>query len=214
MRSSARGGAWESPGTSETVRDVARLLDGHLTRHRAAGRLGLEHDQLARRREHVAVGTEQDARLAHTREKVTGGVDQPGQDQVSQGVAGQLALVVAVPERDGQGGVLVGQGHQALADVAEGHHVEQFAQASAAAAVVGHRHDAGQGAGVATRCPERDGRAVPAADGDDRGAGAHRSTSRWKTDTDSSCAPSRAASSSARVTERCRPPVHPMAMVR
>ena len=59
-------------------------------------------------------------RLAHARHEVARGVDQPGQDQVAQRVAGQLALVEAALEGRGQRGVLVGQGHQALADVARG----------------------------------------------------------------------------------------------
>ena len=79
--------------------------------------------------------------------------------------------------------------------------VEQLAQPPAAPAVVGHRDDPGERAGVAPGRLERGGRAVPAADGDDRGrlgspvrlpATAHRSMSRWKTDTAVRRRPSRA----------------------
>ena len=46
-------------------------------------------------------------------------------------MTGQLALVVAALERGGQRRVLLGQRHEALADVAEGDDVQQFAQPAA-----------------------------------------------------------------------------------
>ncbi len=55
--------------------------------------------------------------LADAQHEVAGGVDQSGQDEVAQRVAGQLALLEAALEGDGQRGVLVGQGDQTLADV-------------------------------------------------------------------------------------------------
>ena len=138
--------------------------------------------------------------------------------QVAQGVAGQLAgLAEAVLEGPGQHRGGVGQGHQALAQVPQGHHVELLAQAAARAAVVGHRDHGRDLRGVAPERPEGHGRAVPAAHGHDpgaRGHGAHRSTSRWKDEEATPWAASRSTSASARATERWRPPVQPMATVR
>ena len=76
-----------------------------------------------------------------------GGVERPddlrqrGQEQVAEGVAGDLALREPVLEDGGQQGLVLGQGHQAVADVARRRQVEVAAQAAGGAAVVGQRDD-------------------------------------------------------------------------
>ncbi len=53
---------------------------------------------------------------------------QPGDDQVAQGVADELLGLEALLEGGGQGRVLLGQRHQALAQVPGGHDVELASQ--------------------------------------------------------------------------------------
>ena len=117
----------------------------------------------------------------------------------------ELAHAEAMLEGRGQGVVGVGEGAEALAQVAHGRHVQHRAQPPGRSPVVGHRDDAGDVGREALERAQRHGGAVAAADRDDP----HRAMSRWKT----ACSrPRRRRTSSARATLRWRPPVQPIAI--
>ena len=143
----------------------------------------------------------------HRRLEVARGVDEAHQEQVADRVPGEFARVEAMFEGLGQGVLGAGQRHQALAQVADGRHIQERAQPTRGTAVVGHRDDGGDvGVELAQRSQGHGG-AVAASDGDEP----HRAISRWKTEFGRL---RRRRISSAIATERCRPPVQPIAMVR
>ena len=131
--------------------------------------LGLEHHRLGGGRQHVAVDPEQPARLVDAGHRVAGGLDQPGQDEVAEGVAGQLLLLEAVLEGRGQRRAPVGQGHQALAEVPRRDDVEQLAQAAATTRRRRPPTRRPSDLGVGADGPQGGGRPVAAADGHDPG---------------------------------------------
>ena len=117
-----------------------------------------------------------------------------------------------------------GQGHT---QVARGQDRHFLAEATGTAAVVGDGDDSRQGAGDMSEGPQGGGQAVSATEGDDGLAGfsslnpassikiGHYSLpmSRCMTRTECPCSRRRLAMASAQATERCFPPVHPMAIV-
>ena len=102
----------------------------------------------------------------------------PGDDQVAEGVALEVAGREAVLERPRPQRVLGGHGDQATPQVAGGGDAGDLAQPATRAAVVGDRHDRGDAAGVAPDRLEGRGQAVPAADGDHVGADGRRARRR------------------------------------
>src|SRR5207302_189095 len=144
--------------------------------------------------------------------EVAGGVGEPGDDQVAEGVALELAALEAVLEGAGPQRLVGSERHKALAQVAGGGDTERRPEAPARSAVVGHRHDGGDVARVTAGRPQRGREAVPAPEGDDgRSFGHHLLMSRCWTVGSKPRAARSLASSPAITTERCWPPVHPTA---
>ncbi len=203
---------------TETALDVGGVHDGGLALDVTGVGGRFQDDRLGGGGNHPAGGTEEAGRLVQADLDVSGRRHEPGDDQVAEGVAGEFVGVgiEALFEDLGQEGVVVGQGHQAFAQVPGGDDAHLAPEAPGRAPVVGHRDDAGDGTGVQTGGPEAGRQAVAATDGHHprATAGRHRSTSRWKTDGVAPRSSRRLASSTARTTDRCRPPVQPMAMVR
>ena len=95
-----------------------------------------------------------------------------GDQQVAEGVAGQSGRLAGrlrepVLEDLAHQRLGVGEGHDAVADVADGRDAELVAQDAGRAAVVGHGDDRGQVARVLLEAPQQRREARPAADGHD-----------------------------------------------
>ena len=194
--------------------DVVGGHHRHLAVDLAAVALGLEDHRLDGGRQHPAPDPEQPAGLVEGGHRIAGAVDEAGQDQVPERVAGQLLLAEAVLEGGGQQRARLGQRHQALAQVPGRDDLEELAEPARRAAVVGHRHDGRHlgrcsGGRPAGWRPGRGPRRWPPPVGPLTGR--RPGGRRWW-----ACRgrPRRRDSSSARTTERCRPPVQPMATVR
>ena len=100
---------------------------------------------------------------------------QRGQEDVAEGVPGQLAAIEAVPEEPVHERLVLGQGDQAVADVAGRRHREVAPQAAAGAAVVGQRDDRGdlRAHGLEAAQQRREPRAAAQADDAHLAARAH-----------------------------------------
>ena len=133
-------------------------------------------------------GRRHDAALdgEHATDLGDGGVEraddlrQRGQEDVAEGVAGQLAAIEAVPEEPVHQRLVLGQRDQAVADVARRRHRQVAPQAAAGAAVVGQRDDrrdlrAGE---LETAQERRQARAAAQADDAQLAARAHAEPSR------------------------------------
>ena len=94
-----------------------------------------------------------------------------------------------------------------------GQHPELVAQPAARAPVVGDGDDGGDLVGDVAQRGERGGQAVAAAEGGDDRPGHSRPRSRCTTKVATRSVASRAATAWVIATERCLPPVQPMAMV-
>ena len=132
-------------GTSETRWMWAVRHDRGLALDLPRVGLGLEHDRL------VAAGTTRPtaprSRAASSRPvwRSPRAAISPAMTRLPEGVAGELVgSSKRCSKACGQDRALLGQGHQALAQVAGGHDAELAAQPPRRAAVVGHRHDGGE----------------------------------------------------------------------
>ena len=190
-------------------------LDGDAPDRRRARHLALaaRRARLGRRRRarprRTLAGTIVAAHAHHLRDRahrlleVPGRVDEPDEQEVADGVPGQLADGEAVLEGRGERVGRVGQRAEALAQVADRRDAEHRAQPAGRPAVVGHRDDPGDlvGAGARARAarPRSRGRRprrrpssgdVAVEDGVGARPGAGASPRRWP-------------------RERWRPPVQP-----
>ena len=144
-------------------------------------------------------------------------------------MAVELADVETVLERPYYRRIVRQQRPDAAADITRCRDTEQLAQASARAAVVGDRDDRRYGARVALDRLQAGCLPVAATDRHHpwpmralessrprarRSRQAHLSMSRWWIEGSKPCSRTRAAISSASATERCWPPVQPMAIDR
>ncbi len=134
-----------SPGSSQTFSMPGSLHDLRLAGHDPAVAQACVQRQRHRRRGHDPAAHRQDA--VHLPDAVleVSALDRVhGRDQkVADGVAGQAALVRAEPmlEQLGHGRFRLGQGDQAVADVADGRDPQLLAEATRGAAVVRDGHD-------------------------------------------------------------------------
>src|SRR5437763_4864676 len=208
------GGGWLRVDRHERdPGDPPRLAHRHLALDGPAGGVGLEHHGDGRGRQHGATGLHQAPGLGHGEEEVTGRGGQAGDDQVAEGVALQLPGVEAVLEgrRPDRGGA---QGDQALAEVSRRRDPEYLPQPTTPAAVVGHRDDGRDVSAVLAHGSQGRSQSVAAAEGHHPRSSAHRCTSRWCRVGSKPRAAILSASSSASTTERCWPPVQPLATAR
>ena len=124
-------------------------------------------------REDGATHVEDAAGLADGRLEVPGDVGHGDDEEVAEGVALEpIAGAEAVLEEARHERLGLGQGGQALADIAGGDDAEVLAEASRGAPVVGHGDDGGEVAGVFLEPPEEHGEPRSPTDSDDAGAAA------------------------------------------
>ena len=76
--------------------------------------------------------------------EVSGDAGEGGEEEVAEAVAFEVAVGEAVLEEAGEEVFVLGEGDEAVADVAGGKHVEVFAEAARGAAVVGDGDDGGE----------------------------------------------------------------------
>ena len=139
-----------------------RALAAHLP---AALELRVQHDVVERGGQHAAAHLEHVRGLLHGALEVAGHLGERGHEQVAEAVALQAAVVgEAVLEELAHQRLVVGERDQAVAQVAGRRHAHVAAQQPGAAAVVGHRHDGGEVAGVRLEAAQQGGEAVAAAD--------------------------------------------------
>ena len=125
-----------------------RRTFGAVARHRglsgdvaAVVHLGQQGRRVRRRGHDAALDCEHAADLRDGGVERADDLGQRRQEDVAEGVPGQLAAVEAVAEEPVHQRLVLGQRDQAVADVARRRHREIAAQAAARAAVVGQRHD-------------------------------------------------------------------------
>ena len=76
--------------------------------------------------------------------EVAGDAGERGEEEVAEAVAFEVALGEAVLEEAAEQVLVLGEGDEAVADVAGGKHVEVFAEAAGGATVVGDGDDGGE----------------------------------------------------------------------
>ena len=96
--------------------------------------------------------------------EVAGDAGEGGEEEVAEAVAFEIAVGEAVLEEAGEEGFVLGEGDEAVADVAGGQHLEVFAEAAGGTAVVG---DGDDGREFADEC----GKVLEGGVGEGRGAG-------------------------------------------
>ncbi len=134
----------------------------------AALELRVQHHVVERGRQHAAPYLEDLGGLLDGAFEVAGDLGQGGHEEVAEAVALEAAVVgEAVLEQAAHDRLVVGQGHEAVAQVARRRHAHVAAQQPRAAAVVGHRHHGGEVAGVRLETAEKRGKTVAAAHGHD-----------------------------------------------
>ena len=168
-------------------------------------------------RQHPALGLEQPADEVEPGDGVVVQLPEGDDEQVAERVPAERAVAgEAVLQHVAPGLAplaLAAQRRQRHPQVAGGQHAELVAQPPGRAAVVGDRDDRGDLVGDVAQGGERGGQAVAATQrGDDR-PGHSRPRSRCTTKVATRSVVSRAATAWVIATERCLPPVQPIAMV-
>jgi hypothetical protein len=164
----------DAPDPPRDVHDCDLPLD------RFAVDVGLQHDRLGGRGPHPPDRAEQGRRRVDGRDGVAERLVEAGEDEVAEGVPLELTGAEAVLEGGGPE-LVVGERHEAAAQVARREHVEVAAQPTRRPAVVGDAHDGEHLVGVAAGGAQHARQAVPAAERDDpwlthgRGPGGARS---------------------------------------
>ena len=222
--STTSAGATGSSGTSETSRIPPVPMTATWPATGPLFRVGLEQHRVGRGRQDPAPDAEQTARLVERGDGVLSRVHQAGQDQIAQGVPGQLLLGEASGEgRPGSNPVrpeppCISEGHPGGMTPSSSrrrpHDPPSSATETTAVTPVGVAPDGPQGRSQAvTRHPAPPPRVRRTVAGPSvRTVTGPRPDGRPRSGCP--CLSRRRASSSARATERCRPPVHPMATVR
>ena len=132
---------------------------------------GREVERHARRRQHLAADREDAVGLAHRLLEVAGDGGHGGDEEVPECVVVEARpLREAVLHQLGHERLRVGQGGNAVADVAGWHDPELLAQASRAAAVIGDRNDRRDVRAVALESAQQRREAGSAAERHDPGA--------------------------------------------
>ena len=128
----------------------------------------MQHDVVESGRQHLTPHLEHVRRLAHGVLEVARDLGHRGDEQVAEAVSLEPAVLgEPVLEEAAHHRLVVGQRHQAVAQVAGREHAHVAAEPARAAAVVRHGHDGGEIAGLRLEAAEQRGQPVASADGDD-----------------------------------------------
>ena len=128
---------------------------------------GLQLDVFIGHRQHTAGDGQYFAQTRHRLVKAGHDIVQRRQQQVAQALARQRAVCKPVGHQLAHQGFTVGQGLQAVADIAGSRHTQILPQHSGAAAVIRHSNDGSDVTGIQLQTPQQGTQSGSAADAHD-----------------------------------------------
>jgi hypothetical protein len=139
-RIASRAGSWAAGSGSSQTRRQAPLPAAIRVSPQTASPSS-RSDLLQRRGQHAAADLQDPAALLDRQVEAPRDLREGGEEEVAEGVSRQVAVGEAVLEEAAEERLVVGEGDEAIADVAGRQHPQLAAQPPGRAAVVGHGDD-------------------------------------------------------------------------